>query len=225
MGETTARVGAGPPNGHGLAVKGKQHGLFGEESEADELRKDKLIKGVYKFGEVTSAMQKEIRRGDERAAMFWGQLLFEASPYYGWKRVLVTAAEDIGFGSPETVNQVINLAIAWRLAKERSYFVTGHHFSMAIMLLCRAPKSTEVEDLQTLTMERIKAGERLPILEEHRDAHTQAGKEAGKGWADWYADRRDVFGIPVNLYLEEIWAMHPEWSPDQATGNKACDGE
>jgi replication-associated recombination protein RarA len=42
-------------------------------------------------------MQKEIRRGDERAAMFWCHLLYETSSYYAWKRVLVTAAEDIGW--------------------------------------------------------------------------------------------------------------------------------
>lgn len=139
-----------------------------------------------------------------------------------WKRVLVTAAEDIGLAAPHVVDQVINLAIAWRLAKERSYFVSAHHISMAVMLLCRAPKSTEVEDLQTLTLEAIKAGERRPILEEHRDAHTQAGKAAGKNWSDWYSDRHRVLGVPVNPYTEELWRVKPEWHPDRATGKKAA---
>src|SRR5260370_9599900 len=122
------------PSGHGAPIKGKLPPLFGEEAIPDEKR-DKLIKGVYKFGEVTSATQKEIRRRDEQAAMFWGHLLYETSPY-AWKRVSVTAAEDIGLAAPQVVDQVINLCIAWRLANERSYFVTAHHFSMAVMLLC-----------------------------------------------------------------------------------------
>ena len=201
-------------------AKSGQNEMFDESTAQQGPKLTKL--GKYPFGEVASAMQKEIRRGDERAAMFWGHLLYETSPYYGWKRVLVTAAEDIGFGAPEVVNQVINLAIAWRLCKERSYFVTAHHFSMAIMLLCRAPKSTEVEDLQTLTLEQIKAGERRPILEEHRDAHTQAGKDAGKTWSDWYRDRHRVLGVPVNPYTEELWRVKPEWHPDRATGKKAA---
>ena len=33
--------------------------------------KEILIKGRYQFGEVTSAMQKEIRKSDVEAAVFW----------------------------------------------------------------------------------------------------------------------------------------------------------
>jgi replication-associated recombination protein RarA len=35
---------------------------------------------VYPFDEA-SAFQKEIRRGDVRAAMYWGHLLYGEAPY------------------------------------------------------------------------------------------------------------------------------------------------
>jgi len=165
-------------------------------------------------------MQKEIRRGSERDALWWALLLYDAAPNYVWKRILVTASEDIGLASPETVDRVVNLAVAWRIAKEKSWFVTPHALTMAVIMLCRSTKSTEVEDVQTITMTKIKELVALkskaqwpPIPEYAKDAHTAAGKAAGKTWRDWYEDRHGVCGVPVNVYTEELWAMRPDWDP------------
>lgn len=193
-----------------------QSTLFGEAPEAQEGQKQ--IRG-YPFGVVASALQKEIRRGDERRAVYWALLLLEAAPYYAWKRVLVTAAEDVGLAAPEVVAEVVNLAVAWRLCKEKSRYVSAHHVTMAVMLLCRAPKSTEVEDLQTLTLEAIKGGERFGVLPEYEDAHTQVGREQGKTWKDWYGDRHGTLGVPVNPYTRELWARRPEWDPRTGQGD------
>jgi MgsA AAA+ ATPase C terminal len=214
------KKGEGPvePNGPGRPVKGTQAGLFGEEGHTPEAKK--LIKGQYPFGEVASAMQKELRRGALREALWWGLLLYEAAPYYCWKRLLVCVVEDVGAASPETVDRVVNLAIAWRIAKEKSWFVTPHALTMAIMLICAAPKSTAVEDLQTITLTKIKElaalkskAEWPPIPDYGKDAHTDAGKAAGKTWKDWYRDRHGVCGVPINVYTEELWAMRPDWDP------------
>jgi len=210
------KKGEGPvePNGPGRLVKGTQGGLFGEEGHTQEPKK--LIKGVYPFDEVASAFQKEIRRGDVRAAMYWGHLLYGETPYYAWKRLLVAAAEDIGLAAPDVVEKVCGLALAWRICREKSYYVSPHHFSMAVMLLCAAPKSTEVEDLQTLTLEAIKSGERREIPEYAKDAHTEAGKAAGKTWADWYFGRHTICGVSVNAFTEELWRLKPDWDPRRA---------
>lgn len=202
------------PDGPGRPVTGAQSALFGEEGHSEERRK--LIKGQYPFGEVASAFQKEIRRGAEREALFWGHLLYEAAPYYAWKRLLVTAAEDVGLAAPDTVEKVCGLALAWRICRERSYYVSPHHFTMAVVLLCRAPKSTEIEDLQTLVLDEIKSGVRRPIPEYARDAHTEAGRAAGKTWADWYFGRHVICGVPVNDVTRELWARRPEWHPDNS---------
>lgn len=172
------------------------------------------LKGGYEFGEVTSALQKEIRRGDERAAVYWAMILHDVAPLYVWKRVLITAAEDIGLAAPDVVAQVCALAQAYEFCKRVSrYWVSPHHLTMAVVLLCRAPKSTEIEDLQTLTKEEIKAGEQRPILPEYLDGHTQAGKEAGATWDQWYRDRHQLLGVPINQYTRELWALKPEWDP------------
>ena len=53
--------------------------------------------GGYKLGEVASALQKSIRRGDEPQALFWSTEL-DLSGYteYAWKRLRIITSEDIG---------------------------------------------------------------------------------------------------------------------------------
>jgi replication-associated recombination protein RarA len=213
------------PNGPGEPVKNAQPRLFGEE--APEEHKVKLIRGVYPFGEVASALQKELRRGDLRQALWWALLLYDSAPYYAWKRILVTVCEDVGMASPETVDRVVNLAVAWRIAKEKSWFVSPHALTMSIMLICAAPKSSAVEDLQTGVLTRIRELAALksraqwpPIPEFARDAHTTAGKAAGKTWKDWYRDRHGVCGVPINAWTEELWAMKPDWDPRRVDGER-----
>lgn len=176
-------------------------------------RSSRLDKMGYQFDEVASALQKEIRRGDEEAAVYWGLLLHDASPHYVWKRVLITAAEDVGLAAPGVVAQVSALAQAWSFCRQNSWYVSPHHLTMAIVLLCRSPKSTEVEDLQSLTLEGQKRGEKREMPEYALDAHTKAGKQAGASWSDWYRDRHKLFGVPVNQYTEKLWALVPEWRP------------
>src|SRR5262249_60571607 len=116
------------------------------------------------------------------AAVYWGLLLWQKAPQYAWKRVLVTAAEDVGLAAPEVVAQVGVLSAMYRAAKEGAWYVSPHHITLAIVLLCRAPKSTEIEDLQTLTLELIKAWVKREVPPYALDAHTQEGKAAGARW-------------------------------------------
>lgn len=196
---------SGPKNG--------RTNLFGEPAE-EAGPKTKEIRG-YPFGMVASALQKEIRRGDERAAVYWALLLAEAAPWYAWKRILITAAEDIGLAAAAVVDQVINLALAWRLCKDRSWYVSPHHITMAVMLLCRAPKSTDAEDLQSLTLEQITRNERRPVLREYEDAHTDAGRARKASVADWFDDRLFTLRVPVSHYLKELLAYKPDWCSER----------
>ena len=106
------------------AISHGRPGCSGAEGHTSDPKK--LIKGQYPFGEVASSFQKEIRRGDVRAAMYWGHLLYGEAPYYAWKRALVTAAEDVGLAAPEVVEKVCGLALAWRICREKSYYVSPH---------------------------------------------------------------------------------------------------
>jgi len=178
---------------------------------ADDKNKTKQIKLGYNFDEVTSAMQKEIRKGDEEAAVYWGLLLYNASPQYAWKRVLVTAAEDIGLAAPEAVSQVNSLAQGWKMAKEGSWYVSPHALTMSIVLLCRSPKSTEIEDLQSYTLElhKKKVKREMPLYA--IDGHTAAGKAKKLPWSEWYQFRHNIALIPVNKYTKMLAELFPSW--------------
>ncbi len=173
----------------------------------------RLTKLGYRVDEAASALQKEIRRGDEEAAVYWALTLAEVAPFYAWKRVLITAAEDVGLAAPETVGIVCGLAQAWHMCKENAWYVSPHHLTMAVMLLCRAPKNTEAEDLQSLTEELIRRGVKRPLLPEYLDAHTKQGKDRKATWREWYEARHGILGLPVNRYTEKLWDVLPEWDP------------
>ena len=49
----------------------------------------------YEFGEVSSAMQKAIRRADAKLAGYWALELWESGfGQYVWRRLLTVSAED-----------------------------------------------------------------------------------------------------------------------------------
>ena len=108
----------------------------------DVVKTSKPTKYGVTVSEAASAMQKEIRKGDERAAVYWALVLAEAAPSYAWKRIMVTAAEDVGIGAPDVVAQVYALALGWKMCKDGSWYVSPHAITLAVMLLCRAPKDT-----------------------------------------------------------------------------------
>src|SRR2546427_3614000 len=134
--------------GMGDRMSGQKQPQLSRRDNTEKTDVEKLIRG-YPFGTVASALQKEVRRGDLEGAVYWGLILYEASPQYAWKRVLVTAAEDIGFGDPDVVAKVCSMATAWKVAKEGSWYVSPQLFTMAGVLLCRTQKSTWWRDLQT----------------------------------------------------------------------------
>lgn len=65
---------------------------------------------------LASGMQKSIRRGDTKRAASFALSLAQQDRRSVWRRLLVTAFEDIGIGNPDTVLDVIAVykAPAWR---------------------------------------------------------------------------------------------------------------
>ncbi len=191
----------------------KKPAIEGEE------KKSRTTKLGQPMDIAVSALQKEIRRGDERAACYWTMLAYQRDPHYAWKRLLICAAEDIGMGDPPAVGLVGQLHGMWLAAKTTGWYVDPQHVVMAVMVLCRAKKSTEVDDLKNLTLEEIKAKVMRPVLEEYVDEHTQQGKTEGRPLSSWYRFRHVVCGIPVNAYTKALWAMKREWAPEEVPGD------
>lgn len=170
----------------------------------------RTTKHGYIFGEVASALQKAIRAGDEEGAVWWAVEIAETSPWYVLKRLLVIACEDVGPADLDAVRTAHLVLLGWVQARSHSYYLSHHAFALAALVLARAAKSTEAEDALSLTLERMKRGVRRPVPPEALDAHTAAGRAAGKTWTDWYAQRL-AFGIPANRYTRELAKLAPEW--------------
>ena len=110
----------------------------------------------YNFGEVSSAMQKAIRRGDAKHAGYWALELF-ASGYgnYVWKRLLTISAEDCWGILTQEVKalhdgyQHVNKGIPVRDHKGRIFI------SKAVILLCLSKKSRDPDHLQNLVLSLI----------------------------------------------------------------------
>ena len=179
----------------------------------DKLDKESKTVLGYDFKEVTSALQKEIRAGDAEAAVYWGLLLYGKSPGYTWKRLIVIAAEDIGFADQEAVQFVNALAAGWKLSSERSFYVSPHSMVMSIVRLAEAEKSVMVDDMINYVKDQIKQGVMRPMKERYLCMHTKRGREAGRGDPHWYGDRHLTCKIPINEYTEKLYKAHPEWFP------------
>ena len=99
----------------------------------------------YEPLEVISALQKAIRRGQVRPALYWAAEM-DASGYTAWlwKRLLVIASEDVGTADPTLVSTIRDLRelhreLAKRDPAEGRLFVMHATYALAV-----APKSRAI---------------------------------------------------------------------------------
>ena len=124
-------------------------------------------------------------------------------PKFIARRMVIFASEDVGLAAPEAVQQVTALAQAWELCRRWSgFYVDPQHVVMAILLLARAPKSTEVDDAKNWVIQKRKGGWRPEVPEYALDVHTEQGRQMGRTEEDWYRERNQV--IPGNPYRKAL---------------------
>jgi hypothetical protein len=124
-----------------------------------------LTPGGYLAGEVASALQKEIRRGHEREALFWAtELELKGNGQYVWKRLKIIASEDVGIADSNVAVQVRALHENWKDVKAGS--TPGYEGFYRVFLLhavcilcCALPlasvrRSTRTRSLQFLSARR-----------------------------------------------------------------------
>jgi len=160
----------------------------------------------YNFSEVSSAMQKAIRRGDAALAGYWALELWQSGfGKYVWKRLLTISAEDCWGILTQEVKAlhdsylVINDGIPPKQAKGRIFI------SKAVILLCLAKKSRDPDHLQnfvydqqagldpeTLTDELDQAGDYVPIPDYAYDCHTPQGRGMGRTKADFFKAEQEA---------------------------------
>ncbi len=157
-------------------------------------------KGKYPMDECASALQKCIRRGMEEEALYWALELETEFMMYVWKRLAMTAAEDIGMANPMASVLVNSLWQTYDTSRKNSATksVDENVLAFAVLYLCRSPKNREVDDFKNVVVEERKAQQRLngeaqnearrEIPDFALDLHTDRGRSMKRGLTHWWEE-------------------------------------
>ncbi|HHU88582.1 MAG: AAA family ATPase [Sphaerochaetaceae bacterium] len=117
--------------------------IFITQEAAEESIQRKVVlydkEGDYHF-DVISAFIKSIRGSDSDATLYWLAKMVRSGedPKYIFRRMLISAAEDIGLADPNAINVVASSATAFdRVGLPEGSF----HLTLAALYLASAPKS------------------------------------------------------------------------------------
>jgi replication-associated recombination protein RarA len=166
----------------------------------------------YDFHELLSALQKDIRRGNEYEAMFWAVKLEGFNATALWNRLKVIASEDIGIANP-LAPLVIDVL-------EKEYFDTKNpekpekdayrlFLVHAVLFLARSPKSRIVDDLLNVVYGEIQhTDKKLPIPDYALDVHTHRGRKLGRSYEHFFGEgcklKNEPFENPYTAKAKEI---------------------
>jgi replication-associated recombination protein RarA len=143
--------------------------VMSKTQHSDAYKPPLMTRNGYNGYEVTSALQKSIRRGLERDAMFWAIELWEScnkdGREYLWHRLRVIASEDIGADNNACVQVSALYANFTRRPNERIFL--WH----AVLLLARAPKSRIVDHAGIVVKHDVLAGKTLDMPSYAVDNH------------------------------------------------------
>lgn len=164
--------------------------------------------GGYPVDEVSSALQKSIRRGLEEDALYWAAEFCKARPNNLWKRLRVIASEDVGIASPSAALTVRALYENWLKKGEDEGLLYVTH---AVLVLVHAKKSRLVDHATIAAFAPKENGHksllaRREVPDYAVDKHTERGRKLGRGFAHFF----DVGAVLENVanildpYLERV---------------------
>lgn len=176
-------------------MKMKQQKLLKVTPETEEEKVEKYhgfelkTKNNYKLDEVVSALQKEIRRGNELMAKFWTLELNDSGFWkYCFRRLSVICGEDLGLANPEAMI-LVSSTFSSLLAQDRVkkiIQVDNNIIGFIAMYLARSPKSRYVDALGGVILKRKEKGWKPEIPEFAKDQHTEVGRAMGKDDNDFF---------------------------------------
>lgn len=143
-----------------------------------------ITEGGYRLDECMSALQKEIRRGHEKEALYWAIELNSNFPNVCWKRLVTIVTEDIGAANPMLVNTISNLyMVVMNLRKEsKTHDYDLCILSYAVLAMARSPKSREADDAVNEVLRDRRTGKFVLDVPDYAiDKHTAKGKSLGRG--------------------------------------------
>jgi replication-associated recombination protein RarA len=149
---------------------------------------ERITRGGYNCGEVTSAMQKCIRRGLEDDALFWAtELDLSGFGEYVWKRLKIIASEDVGLADNSAALTIFALYQDWREQKKKAdekHAPERLFLIHAVMVLARAKKSRVVDHALVAMYEAPRERRKIPDFA--LDRHTGAGRKLRRGWQHFW---------------------------------------
>ncbi len=146
-----------------------------------------LTQGGYGLYDVISALQKEIRRGNEYAAFYWALELCPKYEAYMWRRLVVIANEDLGIAAGWILEFVPQQrAIYFELRAERGGNGSAKMvLANTILAMCRSPKCRMADEFKCVVEQDRRHGTRLEVPDYALDMHTATGKRKGRGHQFW----------------------------------------
>lgn|SRR3989344_1380395 len=155
-----------------------------EEQKLEKYRGFELrTKSGYKLDEVVSALQKEIRRGNELMASYWAFELNDSGFWrYCFRRFQVIAGEDIGLANPQAMILVSSTYASLLLqnAKQKITQVDNNIIGLVVSYLSRSAKSRHIDYLGGVILKRKERGWKPDVPEFAKDEHTAVGRAIGK---------------------------------------------
>jgi hypothetical protein len=165
---------------------------------------DRLTPHGHRCDEAASALQKSVRRGLEREALYWAVQL-DTAGYggYTWKRLRAIASEDVGLADSQAAVIVRALYENWLEARKgkvrageegdldphaRGEWVPGARLYLvhAVLYLARAPKSRIVDHAVMAFYEGDPP--RIEVPDWALDKHTRRGRQLGRGQAHFFEE-------------------------------------
>ncbi len=137
--------------------------------------------GDYWKDEVISALQKAVRRSDERLAVYWATVLDLEGGNIAeqmWNRMLVMANEDIGPADSSVIVKVKTLYDCWTNGLGDRRLCVIH----AALILARAPKSRACDHLALILYDENGRPTGVKIPDYALDKHTESGREKHRGF-------------------------------------------
>ena len=158
----------------------------------------KMIQG-FKFDEVTSALQKCIRRGKEFDACYWASVIYKSGySLYLARRLRTIAHEDVGIANPQALilaNQLYQDSTYKRTVKKyEEHQLSGDGFlpyANLIILMCRRTRTRLADEITNLIFDGIDKGDlRLEMEDDYCDPHTDKGKLKYGRWDEGTSEDR-----------------------------------
>lgn len=178
----------------------------------------------YSLDEVVSALQKAIRRGDERQAVYWA-VEIDKSGYgnYAWKRLKIISAEDVSINEVGISTEIWALFSMWQELSKKKDHNAPLFLIKGTILLCRAKKNRMVCDATVLHYETAELVERLEIPDYALDQHTVRGKRMQRGVKHFLESSAKLenedttIENPYYVLWTEYW-LEKESKPEPANG-------